>query len=233
MFRRINRKKFRVFATDFETHNDEESIAKQETSIWLACLIDESSTLDDPSIFSYSMEEYVDKLEALVSIKRGKHKGVNDKRVPKNVCIYDYNLSFEWSFILPELLKRGFTFKENITKEDEYCINTVSTKTVSSVWQITLKFSKKGGTLIFRDLAKIYGGGLAKVAKSFGLETQKGEIDYRKNRLHNYTITDEEKEYCFKDVKILMEILVIMNNRDDKDFWNSCSMASYSMRRML
>ena len=47
MERRINRKKYRVFATDFETHNDEESIAKQETSIWLACLIDENSTLQD------------------------------------------------------------------------------------------------------------------------------------------------------------------------------------------
>ena len=233
MFRRINRKKYRVFATDFETHNDEESIAKQETSIWLACLIDETSTLEDDSIFSYSMEEYVDKLEALVSIKRGKHNGKNDKRIPKNVCIYDYNLSFEWSFILPELLKRGFKFKETIEKDDEYVFNTVSTKTVSSVWQIMLKFGKHSGTILFRDLAKIYGGGLGKVAQSFGLETQKGEIDYRKNRLHNYTITNEEKEYCFKDVKILMEILVIMNNRDDKDFWNSCSMASYSMRRML
>ena len=56
MYRRINRKKYRVFATDFETHNDSESIAKQETSIWLACLIDENSQLEDDSIFSYSME---------------------------------------------------------------------------------------------------------------------------------------------------------------------------------
>ena len=233
MYRRINRKKYRVFATDFETHNDLESIAKQETSIWLACLIDENSSLLDRSIFSYSIEEYVDKLEALVSIKRGKKNGKNDKRVPKNVCIYDYNLSFEWSFILPELIRRGFTFSESIDKDSEYCYQTVSTKTVSSVWQITMKFSRTGGTIIFRDLAKIFGGGLAKVAKSFGLETQKGEIDYRLNRLHGWIPTSAEKHYCYKDTKILMEILVIMNNRDDKDFWNSCSMASYSMRRML
>ena len=233
MYRRINRKKYRVFATDFETHNDEESIAKQETSIWLACLIDENSQLEDDSIFSYSMKDYIDKLEELSRVKRGKQNGKNEKRIPKNICIYDYNLSFEWSFILPELLKRGFTFKEKIDKDDEFVYNTVSTKSVSSVWQITLKFSKKSGTILFRDLAKIYGGGLGKVAQSFNLPTQKGEIDYRKNRLHDYTITKEEKEYCFNDVKILMDILVIMNNRDDKDFWNSVSMASYSMKRML
>ena len=234
MYRRINRKKYRVFATDFESHNDLESIAKQETSIWLACLIDENSSLLDRSIFSYSIKEYVDKLEALVSIKRGKHDGKNDKRVPKNACIYDYNLSFEWSFILPELLRRGFRFSVNVNdKESEWCYQTVSTKTVSSVWQITIKFKHTGGILIFRDLAKIFGGGLAKVAKSFNLPTQKGEIDYRLNRLHGWIATAGEKHYCFKDCKALMDILVIMDNRDDKDFWNSCSMASYSMRRML
>lgn len=233
MYRRINRKKYRVFATDFETHNDEESIAKQETSIWLACLIDENSKLSDEDIFSYNIKDYVDKLESLTNIKRGKKEGKNDKRIPKNICIYDYNLSFEVSFLLPQLIERGFKFKETIEKDDEYVYNSVSTKTVSSVWQFTLKFSKNSGLVVFRDLAKIYGGGLGKVAKSFGLETQKGEIDYRLNRLHGWIPTAEEKEYCFNDTKILMEILVIMNNRDDKDFWNSCSMASYSMRRML
>ena len=45
---------------------------------------------------------------------------------------------------------------------------------------------KKGGLIKFRDLAKMYGGGLSKVAKAFKLPTQKGEIDYRLNRLsHN------------------------------------------------
>ena len=31
---RINRKKYNVFAFDIETHNDEESIKNQRTSMW-------------------------------------------------------------------------------------------------------------------------------------------------------------------------------------------------------
>ena len=74
MFTRIKRKKYRVFAFDIESHNDEESIARGETSMWLGCLIDEKSTLEDDIFFS-NMNQFIDKLEELSSIKRGKTKG--------------------------------------------------------------------------------------------------------------------------------------------------------------
>ena len=44
---RINRKKYNVFAFDIESHNDEESIKNKTTSMWLGCLIDENSKIDD------------------------------------------------------------------------------------------------------------------------------------------------------------------------------------------
>ena len=231
MFHRIARKKYKIKAIDIETHNDEESIAKGETSMWLGCYIDENSKVDEDSSYFYSFDELLDRLEAESNPKRSKDK--NASRPVKNICIYDYNLSFEISFLLPVLLKRGFKFKEYIDDNDEYVYNSVSTKTCSSIWQFQIKFAKKGGIVLFKDLAKIYGGGLSDVAKAFGLNTQKGEIDYRKNRLHNYTITNEEKEYCFKDTRILIEILIAMEEKNDKDFWGSISMASYSMRKLL
>lgn len=227
---RINRKKYNVYAFDIETHNDEESIEKRETSMWLGCLIDENNKIDDEESYLYNMNDFLSKIEALTTPKR-KH---GEKKKPcKNIVIYVYNLSFEWSFILPVLLEKGFTYKEIINKEDEYAFNTVSTHSVSSVWNIQLKFSKDSGIVLFRDLAKIYGGGLGNVAKAFGLPTQKGEIDYRLNRLHNYTITKEEKEYCFKDTRIIIDILLEMQRRNDRYFFNSMSMASYSMRMMI
>ena len=227
---RINRKKYNVFAFDIETHNDEESIKKKETSMWLGCLIDETNKIDEESSYYYTMEEVLNKLESLSTPKR-RH---GEKKKPcKNLCIYVYNLSFEWSFILPVLLEKGFKFKETIEDEDEYVYNTISTHSVSSVWNINLKFSAKSGNIIFRDLAKIYGGGLGKVAKAFNLPTQKGEIDYRLNRLHGYTPTKEEKEYCFKDTRIIIDILLEMIKREDKFFFSSMSMASYSMRMMI
>ena len=226
---RINRKKYSVYAMDIESHNDEESIAKGETSMWLGCFINDDNKVEEESSYFYNMNQFIDALEDLSSPKRTKDKG---RRI-QNIAVYIYNLSFEWSFILPYLYERGYQFKEKIEKEDEYCFNSISTKSCSSVWQVNLKAGKKNGSIILRDLAKIFGGGLAKVAKAFNLPTQKGEIDYRKNRLHNYVITPEEKEYCFKDTRIIIDILLEMNRKEDKDFWNSMSMASYSMRKLV
>ena len=214
---------------DIESHNDEESIAKQETSMWLGCFINDENTEDDESSYFYDMNEFIDRLEALTAPRRKENKS----RYVKNIAVFIYNLSFEWSFLLPHLLARGYQFKDKIEDQDEFVFNSISTKSCSSVWQVNLKAGKKSGTIILRDLAKIFGGGLAKVAKAFNLPTQKGEIDYRLNRLHNYQITKEEKIYCFKDTRIIIDILLEMKRRDDKDFWNSMSMASYSMRKLL
>ncbi len=217
----------KVYAFDIESHADEESLTKKETSMWLGCLIDENSTVDDESIYTYTMEGFIDQLREK-SRKLQKH---SQNKTNGNMLIYIYNLSFEWSFILPVLIAQGFKFGPTKTMDNSY--ETVSTKSASSVWEARIRFDDKHGTVIFRDLSKIYKGGLATVAKSFNLPTQKGEIDYRLNRLHGHIVTKEEKEYCFKDVKILMDILEIVNKKDDKDFWKSTSAASYAMRALI
>lgn len=230
MQHRIKRKLYNIYALDIESHNDLESISKMETSMWLGCFIDENSKETDDETYFYSMDELIERLDELSNPQR-KH---GEKKKPcKNLCIYIYNLSFEWSFLLPVLKEKGFTFKEKIEEEDEYCFNSVSTKSVSSVWMCNIKINKNGGNILLRDLAKIFGGGLGKVANSFNLPTQKGEIDYQLNRLHNYTITQEERNYCFRDTRIIIDILLEMERRKDNCFFNNCSMASYTMDKML
>lgn len=218
---------------DIESHNDDESLAKRETSAWLGCFIDEESKAEDESSYFYSMDEFVDILERESSPQ--KRRTANETRKVTNICVYIYNLSFEWSFLLPVLIERGFRFEAKIDKESEYAYTSVSTKSVSSVWEVRLRFGKRSGYVLIRDLAKIYGGGLANVAKAFSLETQKGEIDYRENRLHRPPryATPEEKLYCFDDTRIIVEILLKMQEIKDRDFWASISMASYSMRKMI
>ena len=229
MIQRLGRRKYKVFAMDVESHNDEESIAKNETSIWLGCFLDEHSEVEDSNSYFYDIETFIARLE-----EESRPRYTKDKtRLCKNVCVFIYNLSFEWSFILPELKARGFSFSPSIEKEDSYVFNSVSTISCSSVWQVEMKFGKNSGKVLLRDLAKIFGGGLGKVAKSFNLETQKGSIDYRLNRLHGHIVTKEEKEYCFKDTRIIVEILEKMKERGDRDFWNSISMATYSMRKLI
>lgn len=215
---------------DIESHNDPESIAKRETSMWLGCFINEDSKETDEDSYFYTMDEFLARCENLCSKKR---KSAKETKPCKNLCVFIYNLSFEWSFLLPLLLEKGFKFKSDIEKSDEYVYNSVSTKSVSSVWQVQIKFGKSSGTLLLRDLAKLYGGGLGNVAKAFNLPTQKGEIDYRLNRLHGHIITAEEKSYCFKDTRIIIDILLEEIKRGDKDFFNAVSMASYSMLKLL
>lgn len=229
MYCRIGRRKYQIYALDIETHNDEESIEKRETSMWLGCLLNEDSKVNEESSYFYNMDELLERLESLSTPKRT-HRG---KRACKNIAIYIYNLAFEWSFIFPYLVKKGFKYKEEFNKDDELVFNSVSTSSASSIWLAKLKFNKKSGTIIFKDMSKIYGGGLAKVAKAFKLPIQKGEIDYRKNRLHNYQITDEEKEYCFKDTYILIEILQKIVENNDKTFFQSASISSYAMKELL
>ena len=229
MIERLGKKKFKIYAMDIESHNDDESIAKQETSIWLGAHIDETSVQEDERSYFYSIEQWLDIVDDCTKVKYAK----NRQRLTKNACVYIYNLSFEWSFILPKLLERGFKWKDNITKDDEFVYNSTTTKSCSSVWLVNIKFGKRNGILMLRDLAKIFGGGLANVAKSFGLPTQKGEIDYRLNRLHGHIVTDEEKEYVFKDCRIIIDILLEMQRREDRFFFSSASMATYSMKNLL
>lgn len=229
MIHRIGKKKYRIFAFDLESHNDEESIAKNETSMWLGCFIDETNEATDERSYIYDMESFINRLQEEVNPPR-KH---GEKRPIKNICVYVYNFSFEWSFIFPVLFSRGFEFKHKINPEDEFCYNSISTKTCSSVWQAQIKFNKNGGIVVFRDLSKIYGGGLGKVAKAFELPTQKGEIDYRLNRLHNHIVSNDEKFYCFRDTRIIVDILLKVIDKSDNDFFNAVSMASYSMRKMI
>ena len=233
MIRRIGRKQFDIYAMDIESHNDEESIEKKETSMWLGCFINEFSKVYDDDSYFYTMDEFIQRLKNLSSRKRKRINGQLVQRPCKNICVYIYNLSFEWSFLLPYILSSGLEFKEQIGKEDEMCWNSISTKSVSSVWQVQIKFGKHDGIILIRDLAKIFGGGLGQVAKAFNLKTQKGEIDYRLNRLHNYTIKCYERIYCFKDTRIIIDILLKEAELNDKDFFKSMSMASYSMLKLL
>ena len=86
MIQRIKRKRYEIYAFDIESHNDDESIEKQETSMWLGCLINEQSKISDSDIFFYDMDSFIDRLEYLSHRTRKKVKGKNQKRPVNNIC---------------------------------------------------------------------------------------------------------------------------------------------------
>lgn len=232
---RIGRKNFLVYAYDIETHADEESVRLKQTGVWLSSFINDDSKPDDENNYFYSINSWIEKLHEMTS----KKKRIKNKRPCNNILIYIWNMAFEYSFILPVLLKDyGFQWRESIGADDEFCFSSITTKTCSSVWEVKLKFDKDGGIVILRDLMKIFLGSLRQVASSMGLETQKGDIDYRLNRRPEhwggkYIPTKEEKLYNFNDTRIIIEILLKMKESGDREFWSSMSAASYSLKKML
>lgn len=229
MIRKIGKKTYRIFGYDVESHNDEESIAKNATGVWLSVFAEYGQSWKD-NVYYYDVPSFLSRLEEETRNGRG---GKGRARKISNIIVYVYNLAHEWSFILPVILSMNARFSEKNDSDIPLTFNSISNKTCASVWEARLRFGKNHGLVIFKDLAKILPGGLRKVAKSFGLPTQKGDMDYTLNRLHGHVVTDEERLYCFKDVEILLEILNEMDKRDDKDFWKACSSASYSMLKMI
>lgn len=229
MIHRIGRRNYDIYAMDVQSHNDAESVALRETSIWLGCMINETSDKSDQGIYFYTIDEFLNRVCSLSNRRRRKGR----KRDCKNIAIYIYDLSFEWSFILPVLLDNGFAFKAEIGSEDSFVFNSVSTKSASSVWQAQIKYGPDDGIILLRDLSKMYPGGLDKVAKAFGLETPRDEIDLTLNRRHGHVVTDQEREYCYNNTKLVMDILTREAETADDEFFKAASMASYSMVRLL
>lgn len=250
MLIRSGKYKYQVYAMDYETHSDSELLkefeknpSKAKTSIWLWYLINDKDNYKS-NCYGYDMESFFNKL-SLISMKK--------KKEVSRCMIFDYNLAFEFSFMLPYLEKHHFTYKEVIDeKVDTYCYNLICNSSLSNVWEIRIKLDIDNSLIIIRDLAKILGGGsLRKLAESYKLETQKGDIDYKLNRRcwydeydlpHYYNIdnepskvryepTDEELMYCFKDVRIIIDLLSNENIQKDKEFWTSVSSASYSFKK--
>lgn len=229
MIHRIGRRNFDIYAMEIESHNDAESIAKRETSIWLGALINSESSPDDPQSYFYTIDEFLNKARTLSSRKRG-HGAA---RRCKNVAIYVYDLSFEWSFILPVLLDNGFEFRAEIRPDDTMVYNSVSSKSASSVWQVQIKYATEDGVILLRDLSKMYPGGLKEVAEACGTEVRECDIDYTLNRLHGHVVTDAERQACFNSAKMVCDILDKEAESGDPDFFKAASMATYSMAKLL
>ena len=217
----LKRKQYTIKALDFETHNDDVSVKNRETGVWLGCYIDENSTEDDENSYIYSVKDLLNRIN-------------KDTENNSNLLVYIYNLSFEWSFILPVLLELGFQFRASIGSKDELVYTSITNKTVTSVWSATIKIGKKNGVCEFRDLAKLYAGGLANVAKSLGLPEQKVEgFQYNLDRRFDHVVTKGEKHYCFIDTKIVIDVVKIMYDKGDIDFFKSLSASSYSMLKLV
>lgn len=131
--------------------------------------------------------------------------------------IYFHNLKFDGEFIFYELFRQGFKY---ITNKSDKKNNTFTTLigSMGEFYSITIYFKadkhshKKDKKVLIYNSLNLLNFSVKTLAKKFGLEEGKGEIDYNKYRPIGYIITDEEKDYIRRDIQIVAKCLKILDD---------------------
>lgn len=119
---------------------------------------------------------------------------------------YFHNLKFDGNFIIWNLLNNGFVHDDS---RNAGTFNCVITKT-NIFYVINVFWSGKGkhvrSTRFMCSMKKLPFR-VEKIAKDFGYDIQKLEIDYHKERPIGYQPTEQEVEYLKHDVQIVAKAL--------------------------
>lgn len=120
--------------------------------------------------------------------------------------IYFHNLKFDSSYILSYLLTHGYSWSNNRALKKHEFSTLISN--MGQFYSVTVCFGET--TTTFYDSLKLIRLSVEQIAKAYGLEMRKLEIDYDKPRPEGYIPTDEEWEYQHADVAIMSQALHIL-----------------------
>ena len=144
---------------------------------------------------------------------------------PSRSVFYFHNLKFDGQFIACWLLNNGFTNIEIDKRITPNCFSAM-VDDLGSWYSITVNKGKKIFT--FRDSLKLIPSTIKQMAKDFGLEVSKGEIEYRGEKDFPYKPTAEEIDYHKRDIEILAKCLKIMkDNGYDSITTSACALNEY------
>lgn len=163
------------YVADFETteHNDRRCVWA-----WAVCNIPFKGIQQGNSIYSFF--EHI-----------RKHPG----------RYYFHNLKYDGSYIINYLLNHQYTWvlKRNLLRKNTF---TTLISNMCVYYSIIVKLDND--TIIeFYDSMKIINMSVEKIAKTFKMPFQKGEIDYNLQRYEGWQISAEELDYIERDVKIV------------------------------
>lgn len=117
---------------------------------------------------------------------------------------YFHNLKFDGEFLVAWLFSQKWKYSsERKLQPGEF---TALISNLNQWYNLKIRFTTKYQCTIF-DSLKIIPLKIEEIPGAFGLETTKGEIDYTKPRPVGYTATNEEEDYCLRDVHIAAKAL--------------------------
>lgn len=119
----------------------------------------------------------------------------------QNTTCYFHNLGFDGRFILDWLMKHGYEFIEGDDLFENQTFKTLISG-MGKFFSITVRW-KNGHTVEFRDSLKKLPMAVRRIAKSFGMEMSKGDLDYDLYRAPGQQPTPEELDYLKRDCLIV------------------------------
>ena len=171
----------RYFTADFETTTDPE-----DCRVWAWCACD----VEDVSFLVYGNEigTFLSWLECVCSAQ-----------------VYFHNLGFDGAFLMDYLERSGWRWVESPMEVTERCYTTLIADT-NMLYNVTLYFDRYHIARIY-DSYKIAPLSVKALAKAYGLDEGKGELDYDAYREPGHVLTEEERDYIRRDVQIVAHVM--------------------------
>lgn len=129
-----------------------------------------------------------------------------------NPICYFHNLKFDGEFIIYWLEKHFYKHVRN-RKDAEDKTYTTLISDMGQFYEIEVYFKKKEKKVkkvTFIDSLKIIPFSVKQMSKAFGLEEEKGELDYNLPRKKGHKLTEEEINYIRRDVQIVSHCLNVV-----------------------
>lgn len=171
----------KAYTADFETTTDPE-----DCRVWAYGICD----IGNPDNFTYgnSIEGFLEWCEYIGNAK-----------------VYFHNLGFDCTFIIDYLENNGWLWVDDGDRKSDYTYSTVISD-MNQVYALTLYFTPFMKIVIY-DSLKIIPLPVRDIAKAYGLEESKGEIDYEAFRPIGHELTPQEVEYLKNDCVIVAKAL--------------------------
>lgn len=122
-----------------------------------------------------------------------------------NARVYFHNLAFDGAFLIDYLEKNGWRWVEDKRLRSDMTYTTIISD-MNQVYNITLYFTPEFKVEIY-DSLKVIPLSVRAMAKSYGLDVLKGDLDYEAYRAPGHELTEEEIAYIRNDVIIVAKVL--------------------------
>lgn len=168
-----------VYTADFETCDNRAAMGGTPTFarvwLWAVCPL-ESHAVE----YGYNIESYFEYMQG--------HPGV----------YWFHNLAYDGTYIVDYMVRHGWKLDKNADGPESFA-TCISEK--GKWYSVKLRF-EGGETVTIYDSLKKYPFSVAAMGRLFDFPEQKGEIDYRMWRGHDYVATPQEHDYIHNDVLI-------------------------------